>query len=259
MPFIMASTAFRQRRFQQLHAAERILAKYVSGEPEEKAHESASKRLSEELSSANGAEQAGDFILADLGHLCASMVMRGAAINLLYQGVVLTWSAFEVLATDLFVTLLNKRPHLASILMKDERTKRWFHTKDLPRLLEQFSYDFSHHMGDVLVSCHRIDDIDTIRARFDVILPTNIELRTALLDVSLWKLNQKRNLIVHRGGIVDEAYVSNTGENVLPGTALNLSPKDLEFFLNLVRDTGTKLITSVVAIEGKPQTSALRR
>jgi hypothetical protein len=258
MPFIMANTAFTQRRFQQLHIAERILAKYVSGDPDDKAYESASKKLSEELSSAEGAEQAGDSILADLGHLCGSAPMKGAAVNLLYQCIVLTWSSFEVLATDLLVALLNKRPHLASVLMKDERTKRWFHTKDLPHLLEQFSYDVSHHMGDVLTSCHRIDDIDTIRATFGALLPADVGLRTALLEASLWKLNQKRNLIVHRGGIVDEAYISNTGENVLPGTALSLTPEELKFFLRLVRDTGTKLVTSVIATEKGPQPPAQR-
>ena len=41
-----------------------------------------------------------------------------------------------------------------------------------------------------------------LREVFDVIFPTNNQLRALLLSTELWLLYQRRNLIVHRLGIV---------------------------------------------------------
>jgi hypothetical protein len=82
---------------------------------------------------------------------------------------------------------------------------------------------------------------DSVLGVFDVVIP-NSELREALQQPSLWNLNQQRNLIVHRGGIVDHNYLKNTGEKVEVGTPLRVRPAALKSGLRLVRDVGTKLL-----------------
>ncbi len=109
-------------------------------------------------------------------------------------------------------------------------------------LFEEFGYDLSVRMGEVLTVNCKLDDIQAIREVFDVIFPNNGKLRSLLLSTDLWVLYQRRNLIVHRRGIVDRAYLANTGEELELGAELFISAGKLEDYLLLVRDVGTELL-----------------
>ena len=101
-------------------------------------------------------------------------------------------------------------------------------------VLEDYDFDLSRRMGHVLCEFVRIDDIESIRTIFDVVLPTE-DLRQLLLSDQLWKLYQRRNLIVHRRGLVDRAFVSQ----------LLIEPAQLMRDLTTVRDIGTQMLLSL--------------
>jgi hypothetical protein len=103
----------------------------------------------------------------------------------------------------------------------------------------------SQHMGDALIQSYRLDDLETIRTAFDAIFPTASGLRDQLHKDCLWKLYQRRNLIVHRRSIVDGAYIKNTGDTLSLGSELLISPLQLEADLMLVRDVGIELIRAI--------------
>lgn len=175
-----------------------------------------------------------------LSDLAEVDTVRSAARDILRQCIVLTWAALEVLATDAFVALLNLRPAVASMLTRDENTKKFFPLRDFVAILEEHSYDVSRKMGNVLVGQRRLDDITVIRAVFRVLFPSE-DVQTLLQDERLWKLNQRRNLIVHRRGIVDRSYLLNTGDTLELGAELAITPPFLKESIELIRDIGVAI------------------
>jgi hypothetical protein len=253
MPFHFVQTGVHQRRFEKVLLAEGIrnIPVPVGSPPkltEDEVLELARKKFRQELSTPEGSDAIIGLILNDLERSIENRDILTGATEVLRQSEVLIWSAFEVLASDLFVGLLNRTPTLATLVYRDERTKKRLQLRDPLSILDRFSFDLSLHMGDVVAQSWRMDDLESIRTAFDVLFPANVRLRDQLQQEALWKLYQRRNLIVHRRSIVDEAYLRNTGDTLPVGTELLVSPQQLEADLSLVRDTGMELICAVQPI-----------
>jgi hypothetical protein len=254
MPFRIASTHHSNSLYHRLLTAEQIRA--LKPEHEHKsdverqtmARDIAQKNFVEMMSSQEERHKSGLWILNDLGNLLREDEMKLAAAELLRQAEVLTWGTLEVLANDLFIDLLNKKPQISETLLKDERTKRRFQMKDIPTLLSTFAYDLSARMGTVLANATRIDDVETLRAIYEVLMPNNSQLATFLRDPELWKLNQRRNLILHRRSIVDEFYLRNTGDTLALGEELKVSPNQFEKDLSLVLRIGGAMLEGLGAV-----------
>jgi hypothetical protein len=144
-----------------------------------------------------------------LKQFAADKIGRDSAQNVLRQCTVLTWSAFEVVATDLFTCLLNNIPSLTSRLLKDEQCKRRFNNRDLMASLEEHDYDLSGRMGQVLLQQCRLDDLETIKCVFSAVFPQANALRETLQQKQFWGLYKTRNLIVHRSGVADATFVKS--------------------------------------------------
>jgi len=254
MPFRIASANHSHRLFHQLWVAEQIRAlkpefgNLSEDERQTMARNTASKKYSEIMSSEEQRHQGGLCILSDLASLLCEDEMRLAAAELLRQAEVLAWGTLEVLANDLFIDLINERPRITEILLKDERTKKRFQMRDISSLLSTFAYDLSGHMGTVLAAATRIDDVETMRAIYEALMPNNSNLLTVLRDAELWKLNQRRNLILHRRSIVDEFYLRNTGDTLTLGDELRVSPKQLEKDLSLVLCVGAAMLEGLSSV-----------
>jgi hypothetical protein len=166
--------------------------------------------------------------------------------ELMRQGLVLAWSAIEALANDLFRSLVNEKPAFSELLLQDERTKKRFQVRDAVGILASYNYDLSEHMGDALNENCKLDDVETIRCVFDVLFPEDEKLRTELTDEALWKLFQRRNLIVHRRSIVDQVYLDNTGDKVALGSELPISQPDVDKATAVLFTVGCGLLSAVV-------------
>ena len=168
-----------------------------------------------------------------------------ALVELLRQGIVLAWSAVEALANDLFCSLINEKPALSDLLFQDERTKKRFQIRDAMGILASHNYNLSEHMGDALNRYCKLDDVDTIRCVFDTLFPGSDKLRSRLADEHLWKLFQRRNLIVHRRSIVDQAYLDNTGDSLSLGSELPITASDVDKAMALLFEVGLELVSTV--------------
>jgi hypothetical protein len=262
IPFQMTATNVQRRRFQMLHAGERIRAlnhQDSKGVVPEWAHNSAlakaHEKLSSELSSPDAVNRFAKEVLEDLSLEITDEEMRCAAAELLRQGVVLAWSALEVFARDIFVTLTNTKPSLALTLTSDEGCKRLFHVKGIPfEEMAQYNFNLSESMGSFLVSYHPVDSIPAMKTVFQAILPNGGEVNIALSESQLWLLFQRRHLIVHRRGIVDSAYVSNTGEDIRIGAQIAVSPVELEGYIKHVNSVGIAVAKGVIqALQNSPR------
>jgi hypothetical protein len=256
MPFALADASAHQRIFQSLHACERIRATLIEEYPnqcedleeyrERIAYEKASCRMRTEFcESPVGARviirHQSQFLLEGLNH-----GLESAAQELLQQGLVLLWSAFEVLCRDMFEALLNADPAKVRELINHPATRKRFEVERLPLdALVQHGFDLSGRLGSVLVGQQDFSDLPTVKAVYAVLFPNGSDLNQALAHRGLWTLYQRRHLVVHRRGVIDQAYLDATGDASCLGTRLAVSPSDFSGALGVIVAAGTAMSRSL--------------
>jgi hypothetical protein len=244
VPFHLTAAGVQRSRFQQIHIAERIRA---DDESEEEANETAlaiaTDRFSREQQLPETVRHLASQVLESLDENLNQEDFARASAELLRQGTVSVWAAFEVLVQDLVATLLNAKPDVAVGLLTHERTKGLFQLKALPLdTLAAYNFNVSESLGSILLRHRTVDTVPVMKAVFRVLLPEGDKLKELLEQKDLWILNQRRHLLVHRRGIVDADYTEKTGDALAIGTELIISPSDLEHSLTLVAEVGVELI-----------------
>jgi hypothetical protein len=252
MPFALATASVEQSHFQRIHIAERIRARSIDentlqpGEDLEtvrdrEARTKSDSRMRELVQSEDGRnaliQDTCGFLLASLKH-----GLEPGAHELLQQGLVLLWSAFEVLCRDTFETQLNGDPGRVQALISDPTTRKRFEAERLPLdTLVQHGFNLSARLGTVLVGQQDFSDLPTVKAVYAVLYPGSSDLNQALAHRDLWTLYQRRHLVVHRRGVIDQAYLDATGETHATGSRLTVTPRDFEGALGVVVSAGTAL------------------
>ena len=149
--------------------------------------------------------------------------------QLIKQGHVLLWTSFEVLARDFTIYYLNQNPDLF----------REFGLKSLPtEILDRYNFNVEDKLGHIYAEMHDWSNVSTIIKTFKIIQPKNNELLKRLGDTKLWKLNQRRHLIVHRSSIVDKKYVDSTDDKFKIGNELIVNPDEIIENLNFISELG---------------------
>src|SRR5258708_28521879 len=135
MPFRIVSTNHTHWVFHQIFLAEKIRTLGPAfGEKSEEEKLEIARNIARQKFEAAMKEQREDrvqTILSDLEHLLIDAEMVSAAAELLRQSEALAWGTLEVLANDLFISLLNRKPQLTEDLIRDERTKKRFLIRDM--------------------------------------------------------------------------------------------------------------------------------
>ncbi len=102
-----------------------------------------------------------------------------AARELTRQGIVLTWSAIEVLARDAFVYLLNSKPQLSEALLADQFNRKRFAADRIEWLtLANYGFDLSGKLGSYLISKADLSNVPAIRAAYAALFPSAVQLRS---------------------------------------------------------------------------------
>lgn len=166
--------------------------------------------------------------------------------ELFRQALVLTWGAFEVVSRDGFVRLFNIRPELTTSLFKDKTARRVFKDFKLDiETLASHSFDLSKNMGDLLADGRALDKLATIKVVFKALSPNDTSLSAALDDRQLWTVCQRRHLIVHRRGIVDQQYLTATGDDRSVGESLDIVLNDIQDAMKVTIHAGTEILRVV--------------
>lgn len=247
LPFDFAYTEVHGLHWQRILMAERIraLGHANEAEREDVALAQAENKLKDFLA-ADGRTLLREQLVERLTRLASNEESLGTARELTRQGIVLMWSAFEVLARDIFVRLLNCKPQLCERLLAHPSTRKRFSAEKVDwQTLASYSYDLSTSMGTLLAQRADLDDIQTVRETYGALFPDAAEMAHALADERLWMLFQKRNLIVHRRGIVDRQYLEKTGAPDAMGAQLIVTPGEIESLLAAVLLAGQRVIEEV--------------
>jgi hypothetical protein len=254
LPYNLVTQAIQDLHLQRLQMAARIRALMdvdagagLSPEQERRADKKAREELSEKLSSQDFQADLVNEVLATLNHTLAHPEFSQTADELLRQVAVMTWSAFEVFSNDLGTKLINMRPTLATKLSDIGSYRKSGVIRGVPiDTLEEFGFDISGVMGDILFSAKRMDSLESIKEFYGAIV-NNQKLDKALKSSSLWLLAQRRHLIVHRRGIVDNRYIQSTPETQPLGSRIKIATKEIDDNIKEVRDVAI-LMAECVAI-----------
>ncbi len=253
MPFALASSSVHESHFQRFFMAERIRARAIEDASqsdeqieearEREAYKKARPRMDEFATSGEGKDTIVRGICSFLLASLETEELKLAARELVQQGVILMWSAFEILFRDTFELHLNLNPRKAALLAENVYTRKRFQVEKISLdTLVEHEFDFSERMGTVVFGQQDFSDLPTIKSACFVLFGSSAELVKCLNDPGLWLVYQRRHLLVHRRGIADKNYIDNTRDDIPLGSRLEVSPKDLEEHLKSVLNAGEALL-----------------
>ncbi len=140
------------------------------------------------------------------------VAMAGTPARMGFEGVLSgsiigTWTAIEALAGDLWEAALNSEPEILSKL-NGLRRKKGKNDKQLDlNYIHRYKYSMRNVMGTILRKRFAFALLDGIVEAYEAAFSKD---GTAVLDVmkdrALFRLSCVRNVIVHRGGLVDEEF-----------------------------------------------------
>ncbi len=253
MPFALASASVRESHFQRIHTAERIRAGSIEldaiqpGERLEEVREREAYRIAgSRMTEFEESEEGKNAIIRDIcSFLITSLEARElklAARELVQQGIILIWSAFEILFRDAFELELNLNSSKAALLAQNISTRKRFEVErfSLDSLIK-YGFDLSDKVGTLLVGQQDFSDLPTMKSVYSVLFPSCPEVTNCLNHSDLWLLYQRRHLFVHRRGTVDQTYLDNTSDAAPLGSTLEVTPKDFEEHFKGVLETGEAL------------------
>jgi hypothetical protein len=259
MPYTLAHRSATDRHWQRLYTAARIRSRLLdagSNETEEelelrREREAFTRARSDMATFVHSTDGRDAFIRDTLGfleNLHSDEAVIGAANELILQGVVLCWGAFEVMARDCFIAHLNAKPTRTLVLLGDSVAKRRFELSKVSlETLATHNFNLSERMGTLLAQQQDLSDVYSVKSVYQALFPDDRRLSDALSDSDLRLLSLRRNLIVHQCGVIDETYAAAADCCQQVGDRLKLSPHNLEVHLGTTMKVATSILDAVSA------------
>ena len=207
----------------------------------ENAFNVAKKRFFDETYTEEGTKNYWDITYDFLSGLYDIKEVPLAISELLNQSCVLLWSGFEILARDFFIVYLNKNNSRVELLNNYLKAKKITNNISL-EILSSHSFNLSNNMGTMLESNIEFSRIENVREVYKLLFPDNTEMITLLSDKTLWKINQQRNLLVHKKGIVDKKYFDSTDDDTPIGKAIIITPQLIKQYIEYIKNIGLCLL-----------------
>jgi hypothetical protein len=237
--------------------AERLIKENEEGKPTQPEEETEATRLSEHrtdaalqafkerLETEEGKKSTWNGTYSFLDSLIDWHSMETAPFDLLGQGVILVWSAFEVFFRDIFCYFVNKKPANTKLILDNPRLRNRLPFKGVTfEVLSDYNFNVSSRMGNIITSYIDFSNLDAIRDIVSAFFPDRKSLKNILNLREFWLMNQRRHLLVHRAGYVDDRYLEKTGDKISINTKLRVSPEKLRTYLYLVRDVAVEILNS---------------
>ena len=247
LPFQYTSAHVHSLHWQRIHIAESIRARNIEESSRESAALARARARMDTYLTGEGRDFVADDVLVRLLSLIDDPESLATARELTRQGIVLTWSAIEVLTRDAFVFLLNRKPNLSDRLFADPANRKRFAERLDWATLSSYQYDLSSRLGCYLISKSDLNNVKSMRDIYGALFPDAVELQKSLADRRLWNLYQMRNLIVHKRGIIDKQYLESTGDKRAIGDSLCVKPGEVEDHVEAVLAVGTEILRQVAA------------
>lgn len=162
---------------------------------------------------------------------------RDSVYRLFSAATIASWTAFECLAADLWVEAMNSCPSKFAPLAASKI--------DMPQLVRN-KFEVSNVMGTILASSFDFTGVMGIVAAYKTIFE-HFEPDFYKDNKTLKTLEKKRHILVHRLGRVDEKFNADTNQKLPIGSLIKCELGDLITDINVVIDSGCKLLRTVDA------------
>jgi hypothetical protein len=254
IPFFLARASVWRQRFNQLLASERILSlkdtqpgQGLSKEQLEQAEIRAVEKMKQEWTGYSSKEKFNQKIVEELLDATGFFEFADANAELNRQLTVLVWNSFEVLTADLIRSLLNSCPNLVVKLSEIKEFGGYFSSATLMAALLKESFDLSNKVGDFVANEVNLDSLRKVKAAVGALFG-DADVMAGLKSSEMNRLYAKRNLIVHRRGVVDERYLSSCACDQKVGEKLHPDATSIYGEIDFIADLGAKLIKATAAV-----------
>jgi hypothetical protein len=131
--------------------------------------------------------------------------------------IIYAWTAFETVSTDLWIAAANKRPMSIGLAVakvsnqKGQSGKQQLYEpgKSIKlAALEKYGLDLREHMGDVIGERFNFGILDGLKDAYQRAFGEEGPIAKVFSDPDLAALHACRNILVHRGGYIDETFKS---------------------------------------------------
>lgn len=179
------------------------------------------------------------------------------------QAVLLLWSAYETYVRDVFVALLNAKPCLYENIQKSPLKDKFNGTHIFSfRGLEVEGFSLVGRLGALLADGRDFSAPVLLRNLFQHLLPNSqyaAELSSVTESQMLWKLGHRRHLVAHRGGIVDQGYLNQTGDTEQQlGKPLLVLGEEIDQCIHVIAKAGVLILLSVADEEAAEGSISVR-
>lgn len=159
------------------------------------------------------------------------------------------WSAFESLATDLWIFAVNSRPSLFATKVLDgfhDNLPEGMSSKAIPLgILAKYRFNISAHIGDIVSAHVKFSSLKELRKAYTVSGLLDDDTNMLMQTDDLRMLSHIRNLIAHRNALVDASFkrVTHCTEEI--GDEFVIADDDLDKYIGLVERLGSGMLKSV--------------
>jgi hypothetical protein len=173
------------------------------------------------------------------------------------------WTAFEVVATDTWVGMLNSHPMTFIPGVKSAEgtgegpggmSGKQVHLESLAK----YRLDLSRHLGTILKPKVDLTGLSNVRAAYEAAFGKGRRADDLFADEELHRLEASRHVIVHRAGVVGTEFINRTKRtdiNAREGQPLPLDGQMVSRLVNAGIRAGCKLLEFV---EDKLSTGSCR-
>lgn len=188
------------------------------------------------------------------GAMQIESVQHGLQI-LLRSMVTLMWGAFECLARDLWVALLNdsttRVKHKALESLDTNGLVDGITSKQIQvGLLARYDFDISRKVGTLLVSKFKFSNVAGMKDAYDAAFGTTPPLHSVFDSTELVILEKYRHLILHKASKIDQKFKDEMACEQDVGEELIADSKTVASLIQNAISAGTQLI---VLADGKTE------
>jgi hypothetical protein len=159
--------------------------------------------------------------------------------GILYALLTEAWTAFESLAQDLWVRIVNVYPvPLAQrVLEPTANLEAGNQVKSISwKIIKDFGFDLTADMGTLLLRQKSVDfqQLKSIKAAYSVAFDGETDVIFESANPKLDILEATRNLLAHKGGVIDKKFKDRVAN--VPGLAESIEGAQLFFTGPVVRE-----------------------
>jgi len=176
-------------------------------------------------------------------------VMPGAFQALLQQGTSMVWAAFESFCSDVFRLLFTTdRTFLRAVAAAHAPGTPWAEKpKKLLAWIDAETMNPAVTAGQAFDAFVGLPSMQLRAARHftRVVFPTAATLLSLIGSPELSKLSARRHLFMHAAGVVDQDYMTDSGDLLPLGSKVIATPRDLALGFRAVSSAAGALVKAV--------------